>query len=160
MRIAWVSCCRGYSVLSDRLLEINNIYVRVRLHQEARSGYELDPTIRKAEKMHDPNGLLEAGFKYLERRSSSAIDPDEAIRTYKRCVFVGDPGAGKTTLLKYLTLKAADHQLSGLPDLPIRIELNAFVSSGHQDLLDFAAADWDERYGFPKVRHVLQWKNV
>jgi HEAT repeat protein len=134
----------------SRPLEITNIYVRVRLHQEASSGYELDPTIRKAEKMHNPNILLEAGFKYLERRSSSAVDPDEAIRTYKRCVFVGDPGAGKTMLLKYLTLKSADNQLSGLPDLPIRIELNAFVTSGYQDLLDFAAADWDERYGFPK----------
>jgi hypothetical protein len=134
----------------SRPLKITNIYVRVRLHQEARSGYELDSTIRKAEKMHNPNILLEAGFKYLERRSSSAIDPDEAIRTYKRCVFVGDPGAGKTTLLKYLTLKSAYNQLSGLPDLPIRIELNAFVTSGYQDLLDFAAADWDERYGFPK----------
>ena len=95
--------------------------------------------------------LLQASFKHLEHRISKAIDPDEAIRTYKRCVFVGDPGAGKTTLLKYLALKAADNQLANLPDLPIRIELNAFASSGHHDLLDFAAADWDERYGFPKA---------
>jgi len=36
---------------------------------------------------------------------------------------VGNPGAGKTTLLKYLTLKALDGQLPGLPDLPVHLEM-------------------------------------
>src|SRR5713226_9243269 len=112
--------------------------------------YEIDPTILMAEMQRDPNALLKAGFRHLERRASSAIDPDEAIRTYKHCVFVGDPGAGKTTLLKYLTLKSADNLLVGLPDLPVRVELNAFASSGYNDLLDFVANNWEERYGFPK----------
>ena len=135
----------------SRPLEVTNVYVRVCVHLDARSSFELDPAIRAAEIQRDPNALLQASFKHLERLASSAIDPDEAIRTYKHCIFVGDPGAGKTTLLKYLTLKSADNQLPGLPDLPIRIELNAFVSSGYLDLLDFAAADWDERYIFPKA---------
>jgi len=132
-------------------LEVTSIYVKVRVHQDARSSYELDPTIRAAELQHDPNALLQAGIKYMERRTDSAMDPDEAIRKYKRCVFIGDPGAGKTTLLKYLALRSADDQLDQLPDVPIRIELNAFASSGHHDLLDFAAAEWDERYGFPQT---------
>lgn len=134
----------------SRPLEVTEIYVRLRIHQDTRRGYTLDPIIAATEARHDPNALLLAGFKYLEQRASSAIDPDEAIRTYKYCVFLGDPGAGKTTLLKYLTLKAADGQLTGLPEFPIRIELNAFVNSGYQDLLDFAAAEWDEGYKFPK----------
>src|SRR5260221_403181 len=103
----------------SRPLEVTSIYVRVRVHQDTRTGYELDSTMRSAEALHDPNALLLAGFKHLEQRASSAIDPDEAIRTYTHCVIVGDPGAGKTTLLKYLTLKAADNQLSWLPDFPI-----------------------------------------
>src|SRR5207237_1343567 len=55
------------------------------------------------------------------------------------------------TLLKHLALKSADGQLNGLPDLPIHIELNVFASSSYDDLLDFAATRWEDRYGFPKV---------
>ncbi len=133
----------------SRPLEVNNIYIQVRVHQDTRSEYELDRKMLAAEAQRDPNALLQAGFKHLESRVSSAVNPDEAIRTYKRCVFVGDPGAGKTTLLKYLTLRSADGTLDKLPDLPIRIELNAFVASGYHDLFDFAAHHWDEQYGFP-----------
>ncbi|HZR41041.1 MAG TPA: HEAT repeat domain-containing protein [Ktedonobacteraceae bacterium] len=135
----------------NRPLEITSIYVRVRVHQEVRASYELDPVVRAMEMQHDPNALLREGFRLLERRVSNAIDPDEAIRKYKRCVFVGDPGAGKTTLLKFLTLKAAENQLDKLPDLPILIGLNAFAASGYQDLLDFAAAEWEDLYGFPRA---------
>jgi predicted NACHT family NTPase len=142
----------GIQILDmTRPLDVMHIYVKVRVHQEARTSYLLDPTVQAAEKRHDPNALLQMSTRYLERRTSSAIDPEEALRTYKRCVFVGDPGAGKTTLLKYLTIRAAECQLDKLPNVPIRIELNAFAASGYQDLLDFAAADWDERYGFPKA---------
>ena len=135
----------------NRPIEVANVYVKVRVHQDTRSRYDVDPELRRAELQPDPNAIIRAGFKRLEQRSSSAIEPDEAIWQYKRCVFVGDPGAGKTTLLKYLTLKSADAVLDKLPDLPIRIELNAFANSGYHDLLDFAAADWDERYNFPKM---------
>lgn len=133
----------------NRPLEVTNIYVRLRVHQDSRLGYELDPALRLAEAYRDPKALLEASFRHLERRSMSGIDPDEAIRVYKHCVIVGDPGAGKTTLLKYLALKSADNRLDKLPDLPIHIELNAFALSDHRNLIDFAAANWDERYGFP-----------
>ena len=134
----------------SRPLEVTNVYVRVRVHQETISSYELDKALVEAEKQRDPNALLRASQKRLERRVSSALDPDEAIRTFTRCVIVGDPGAGKTTLLKYLALKAIDGQLAGLPDLPIHIDLNAFANSTDHNLLDFASTVWEEKYGFPR----------
>ena len=133
-----------------RPLEVTNVYVQVRLDQETRPGYELSSHLLEAEAKADPNELIRAGRLQLESRASAAMDPDVAIHRYKHCVIVGDPGAGKSTLLKYLTLKSIDGQLQDLPDLPIHIELNAFVSSGHQDLLTFTASTWENRYGFPK----------
>jgi hypothetical protein len=135
----------------DRPLEVTDIYIRVRLHQETRLSYELDATLRDAEVRQDPNELLKASQVRLESRASAAIDPGEAIRKYKHCVIVGDPGAGKTTMLKYLTLQAADGQLTDLPDLPIHVELNNFATSTGSDLLEFAASEWDVRYVFPKA---------
>ncbi len=132
-------------------LDVTNVYVRVQLHQESKPSYEVDQALLIAEAQRDPNELLRLSRLRLESRTSNALDPDEAIRKYKRCVIVGDPGAGKTTLLKYLTLKAAEKQLTSLPDVPIHIELNAFASSGYHDLLDFASTRWDDRYAFPKV---------
>ncbi len=132
-------------------LEVTNVYIRVRLHQEARPGYELDVAFREAEGSRSPNELLKMGHMRLESRVQAAIDPDEAIRRYRHCVIVGDPGAGKTTLLKYLTLRAVDNSLTDLPDLPIHVELHAFANSGYRDPLEFAASVWEERYEFPKA---------
>ena len=132
----------------ERPLEITHIYVRVRLHQDTKMRYVAD--LAREEALSDPNALLKSNQLYLEQRVSSALDPEDAVRTYTRCVIIGDPGAGKTTLLKYLALRSVEQQLSGLPDIPIHIELNAFVSSGYQDLLDFAAVHWESRYGFAR----------
>src|SRR6266849_1810754 len=136
----------------SRPLEVSNVYVRVRVHEEARLRYDIDPLLSTAEQQRDPNALLQASRTYLEHRVSTAIDPDEAIRKYHRCVIIGDPGAGKTTLLKHLAMQSADSALKDLPDLPIHIELNAFAANTeYHDLLDFAAATWDERYAFLKA---------
>jgi predicted NACHT family NTPase len=132
-------------------LDVDHIFVRVRLHRETKTPYEIDPLLLEAESSRDPNALLKAHRKYLETRTSAALDPEDAIRTYKRCVLVGDPGAGKTTLLKYLALKAARQQLNALPDFPIHIELNAFAASRYSDILEFISTRWDNRYGFPKA---------
>ncbi len=139
-------------------LTVTSVYVRLRLHREARTSFELDPELLAAEARRDPNTLLQAGRRRLESKASTALDPSKAIQTYKHCVIVGDPGAGKTTLLKYLALKSARKQLTGLPDLPIHIELNDFASSEYDDLLDFAANKWDERYGIPenKAREYME----
>src|SRR6266702_3177046 len=117
----------------SRPLEVTSVYIRVRVHEEARLLYEIDPLLREAEERRDPNVMIQASRKYLERRVGTALHPDEALRKYQRCVIVGDPGAGKTTLLKFLALSAADGTLKDLPDL-----------------LYFAAAQWDERYAFHK----------
>jgi len=132
-------------------LSINSVFVRVRVHEEPQPGYELDPAFLALEAQRDPNEWFHASWKQIESRVSEAVDPEDAIRKHKRCVFVGDPGAGKTTLLKYLTLRSAQKQLIDLPDLPIYIELNVFVVSEYHDLLDFVATRWDDLYGFPKA---------
>jgi HEAT repeat protein len=133
-------------------LEVTSVYVQVRVHEDTRQRYGIDPLLSAAEMQRDPNALLRAGRLSLERRVSTAIDPDEAIRKYTHCVIVGDPGAGKTTLLKFLTLKASDGALKDLPDLPIYVELNAFsASTEFDDLLDFIANEWDKRYAFFKA---------
>jgi NACHT domain len=135
----------------NRPIEVTNIYIRLRLHQETRPGYDFDPTLRDGETRFDPNAFLKASHFRLEQRISTSLASEEAFRTYKHCVVVGDPGAGKTTLLKYLALQVIDQQLVDLPDLPIHVELNAFASSGYRDLLEFASVVWEERYSFLKT---------
>ncbi len=134
-------------------LDVTNVYVRVRLHQETKSSYELNQRLVEAQAKGNILELLRIDHNELKDRASSTqvLDPDEAIRKHKRSVFVGDPGAGKTTLLKYLTLKAAEKRLINLPNLPIYIELNAFAISGYRDLLEYISTRWDDRYDFPKV---------
>lgn len=129
-------------------LKVTDIYVRIQLHQQTRSSYEIDPVLRNAATGNDPNELLKASRFRLEQRSITPITPEKALHDHKRCVILGDPGTGKTTLLKYLALRSVDHQFA---DLPIHIELNAFASSGYRDLLEFAASVWEGRYGFSQA---------
>jgi NACHT domain/TIR domain len=137
----------------SRPLDVTDIYIRMRLYRETRSKYELDPALLNAATRHDPNELLKESRLWIKSRTTTPITPEKAIYDHKRIVILGDPGTGKTTLLKYLALKSVDHQLTpDLPDLPIHIELNAFGSSGHSDLLEFAASVWERRYGFPQAK--------
>jgi HEAT repeat protein len=133
-----------------RPLEVANVYVHLRVHHETQLSYKLTSPEYMTIQRHDPNELLQTERQWQEQRFTTAIDPEEAIHRYMRCVILGDPGAGKTTLLKYLTLSAAKGTLKGLPDLvPIYVELNAFVNSHFSDLLDFIATSWDNLYAFP-----------
>src|SRR5262249_54362510 len=69
-------------------LKIVDIYVRVRLHQQrAGTSYELDPAVATAEARRDPNEMLRAGQARLA--ALPALAPDEALRTYQHCIFVG-----------------------------------------------------------------------
>ncbi|HEU5229734.1 MAG TPA: HEAT repeat domain-containing protein [Ktedonobacteraceae bacterium] len=128
-----------------RPLHIMHFHVPMRLDQRID---KLDDSL--LEPIRDPHILIRREITFLERHARTAITPAEAVRRHKRCVLVGDPGAGKTTLLKYLALKSALGELDELPDLPIFIELNVFAISRYQDLLDFAANQWDRYYGFKK----------
>jgi HEAT repeat protein len=132
----------------NRPFGVADIYIRLRLHQQTGPSYHFD---QDAERRLDPNALLKASHLRLEQRASTSLAPEEALRIYKHSVIAGDPGAGKTTLLKFLALQAVDQHLVDLPDLPIHVELNAYVNSGYRDLLEFASVVWEERYGFPKT---------
>jgi GTPase SAR1 family protein len=131
-------------------LEVTKVYVRLRLHQEPRLGYEPDSLLLVAEAQRDPNALIKAERALLETRLSAAMTPEDALQKYSHCIVLGDPGAGKSTLLKYLTLKSVDRRHRNLPDLPIHIALGEFAYSDKPDLITFAAAHWNERYGFPE----------
>lgn len=131
-------------------LEISDIYVRLRLHQESRPGFQIEREFPTGDILYDPNTLLKRSQFFLEQRVAAALYPEDLLQTTKHCVVVGDPGAGKSTLLKHLALRSIKGELAHLPSLPIHIELQAFASSGHRDLLGFAATQWDERYGFPR----------
>jgi HEAT repeat protein len=84
------------------------------------------------------------------------VSPEDALASYQRMAVLGDPGAGKTTMLRYLALKMDQDAEPKLPYLPVYVELGRFVESMMDDLLDFAAADWDRRYGFPNARPYLE----
>ena len=135
----------------SRPLEILNVYVRLRLHQEPQLSYRHEELLHEQElPLRDPNAAFKVDWQRREQRMATALDPEEAVQTYPRCVLLGDPGAGKTTLLRYLALMTAKRALPRLGDfLPIYVELNAFVSSGLSDLLDYAAQTWDGLYAFP-----------
>jgi predicted NACHT family NTPase len=100
-------------------MDVDKLYVRVSLHQKSRLNYEIDEALWKADIQGDPNQLLKVRASFLEARIKEAMTPEEALQRYSRCIVLGDPGAGKSTLLKYLTLRAIDHQLPKIPDLPI-----------------------------------------
>lgn len=135
-----------------RPLELLNVYVRLRIHEGTQLRYDTSLAQYTAVAKRDPNVMLrldqqrQADFRY------TALEPEEAIYAYRRCVIVGDPGAGKTTLLRYLTLKCAAQAFSELPDLPLYLELHTFASSAEHDLLDLVAAQWETLYGFPRVK--------
>src|SRR5260370_1470208 len=114
--------------------------------------YAIDPFLSTAAHQQDPNTFFQADNVNLEQLFITSFAQDVLIRKYRRCVVVGDPGAGKATLLKYLALALVDGKYPDLPDLPIHIELNAFVYSEEQDLLSYAARRWQERYKFPKEK--------
>lgn len=133
-----------------RPLELVNVYVRLRIHQDMLLRPERDLLQQAQEPARDPNDLFLADYQWQKTWYNTSIDPEEAIQKYLHCVIVGDPGAGKTTLLKYLALTAATQPLTGFVDLfPIYIDVYDFINSGLRDLLDFAAVTLDGLYAFP-----------
>jgi HEAT repeat protein len=131
----------------QRPLNVADIYVKVRVSQQARPHPERE--IKKEELPRDPLAIMQQQELWLERRASEAIDPALALKRYHRCAIVGDPGAGKTTLLKRLALHAINHELTGLPELPVYVRLHEAARARSEDLLEFATAQWERTYGLP-----------
>ena len=115
-----------------RPLELLNVYVRLRIHEDVVFRYNPSFTQYTAVARRDPNVVLRLDQQRQAGFLNTALEPEEAIHAYRRCVIVGDPGAGKTTLLRYLALKCAAQEFSELPDLPMYLELNTFASSSER----------------------------
>src|SRR5260370_11797075 len=131
-----------------RPLEVRDSDMPLRLHQDPRPGYDLEWVVQS----NDPHALRMAHRRPVERRTRIAFAPEHELCMYKHSVIVGAAGSVKTTFLQYLAVQALAQQLKGLPDLPIHVALPVFARSGHRDLLAFASAVWEERYGFPQAQ--------
>lgn len=136
-------------------LELEDIYVQLRVREEEPLHYAKEEEMAPLA-AGEPTDLLRRTQAHLAERSEVALLPEDALVTFHRIAVLGDPGAGKTTMLRYLALKMAQEAEPKLPYLPVYVELGRFVESGMNDLLDFAAADWDRRYGFPKAYPYLE----
>jgi hypothetical protein len=131
----------------QRPLEMAWVSAQLRLYKEPQQSYD-SPVSDEEE--DDINVWIEEERQRRERHIKEIYDPEKAIRTFHRCVIIGDPGAGKTTLLRHLAVMAAQSSISGMTSLlPIYVELQSFVHSGLHDLLDFVSTTWEEEYAFP-----------
>jgi HEAT repeat protein len=130
----------------QRPLSVSDIYVKVHVSQQPRPR----PEREKKGEQRDPQAIMQQQALWLEQRASAAIDPAVALRQYHRCVIVGDPGAGKTTLLKRLALHSINHEMIGLPELPVYIRLHEAARERSEDLLEFVTTKWERAYNLPR----------
>jgi len=135
-------------------LELEDIYVQLRVREEEPLRYAKEEEM--ATLVGEPTELLRRSQAHLAEREEVALSPEDALVSFQRMAILGDPGAGKTTMLRYMALKMAQDAEPKLPYLPVYVELGRFVESGMDDLLDFAATDWDRRYGIPNAYPYLE----
>jgi len=139
-------------------LDTIKMYVKARIREEAKLPPVLDPTLVLAEETSDPKELFRVDLQEFTNQTGEILDLDNTIRMSSkplRYVLLGDVGSGKTILLKKLALSyaAIKPPITDLPDLPIYVELSLFASSTQSkanDLLDFIANEWQDKYRFPK----------
>jgi HEAT repeat protein len=103
-----------------------------------------------------PGSPRRGRFPSDEVCTTIAMDPDEALRRYRRIALLADPGAGKTTLLRHLSFQIARGGFAGPLILPVHVELRRFAETGTDDLVDHVATEWRDRYGFPDARPYLE----
>ena len=155
-RRALVSELRNLKILDmSKPLDLEALYVQVQVREEEPSRYVAEDEIGKLAQ-GDPEQLLRLSQTRVVERVAQALAPEEALRRFNRIAVLGDPGAGKTTMLRHLAFRSARGELGEQLTLPVYIELRRFVDSGLADLLEFAAADWSERYGFTDARPYLE----
>ncbi len=131
-------------------LQLEDIYVQLRVREEEPLRYAKEEEMAPLAS-GEPTELLRHSQIHLAERAEISLSPEDALANFPRMVVLGDPGAGKTTMLRYLALQMDQDAAAQLPYLPVYVELGRFVESGMDDLLNFAAADWDRRYGFPNA---------
>ena len=131
-------------------LQLEDIYVQLRVREEEPLRYAKEEEMAPLA-LGEPTELLRRSQLNLAERTEISLSPEDALASFPRMVVLGDPGAGKTTMLRYLALQMDQNATAQLPYLPVYLELGRFVESGMDDLLNFAAADWDRRYGFPNA---------
>ncbi len=136
-------------------LNLENIYVQVGVCEESPPHYVKEGEMKRIAE-GEPIELLRRSQISLEELAKIAMPPHDALVKFRRLAILGDPGAGKTTLLRYLALRIAQGKWLNLPNLPVYIELRRFIDSGMGNLLDFAASEWLERYGFANARSYLE----
>ena len=129
-------------------LQLEDIYVQLRVREEEPLRYAKEEEMAPLAS-GEPTQLLRHSQIHLAERAEISLSPEDALASFPRMVVLGDPGAGKTTMLRYLALQMDQDATDKLPYLPVYLELGRFVESGMDDLLNFAASDWDRRYGFP-----------
>lgn len=136
-------------------LNFESIYVQLQVREEETLRYAKDEEMA-ALAAEEPSEQLRRSQVHIAKLAEVALSPEDALVKFRRMVVVGDPGAGKTTMERYLALKMAKQAEPKLPYLPVYVELGKFVESKKNNLLDFIAANLEERYGFTKARPYLE----
>ncbi|MEV6300036.1 NACHT domain-containing protein [Actinoplanes sp. NPDC051861] len=136
-------------------LDLNALYVQVRIREGDSRRYLPDEEIERLAVGH-PAALLAATAERTIAKHSDAVRPEDALAQHQHIVVLGDPGAGKTTMLKHLAFRMCREENSGLPALPVFVELRRFIDSGLSDILEFAVQECERRYGFFGAKAYLE----
>ncbi|HEU5110562.1 MAG TPA: NACHT domain-containing protein, partial [Micromonosporaceae bacterium] len=128
-----------------RPLDLGRIFVQVRVreHEPLRHVDEADLLAADKRDVRRAHAAAETSG-----RAAVTLEPGEALRRHRRVVVLGDPGAGKTTMMRHLAYRmsapdAADAQL------PVFVELRAYVDSGCRSILRYVTERLTIDYGFP-----------
>jgi predicted NACHT family NTPase len=132
----------------SRPLDLQNLYVQVRVKEQESSKFAKENEPANHE-LHNTRTFIEPRGLAAGPGATSSYSPIDALQRYQRIVVIGDPGAGKTTMLRHLALRMIKPSVTGLPWLPVYVSLTEFAASPFTSLLDFAAAQWRDKYGFP-----------
>ncbi|MGH3712303.1 MAG: NACHT domain-containing protein [Micromonosporaceae bacterium] len=158
-RRAVIAELRNLKILDmTKPLDLEALYVQVQVRDEEPVRYATDEEIVRLSK-HSYDSLVEPPQPPVPVEDSGvavSLSPEEALRRFHRIALLGDPGAGKTTLLRHLTFRIARGEITSSLTLPVYVELRRFADSAATDLVEYVAAEWNDRYGFAGARPHLE----